>query len=71
MKLTKESDIMTTGWAVVEVIMRNPVVENTEAILDKGLQMDFLKKYGATADNLESVQWCEAKAVLEAIKNVK
>jgi len=47
-----------TGWAVVEVELRK----------NENLTMKIKNKLGAVSEEMMSVQWCEAKAILEAIK---
>jgi len=58
-KVSQKTGAMITGWAVVEVH------------LDKkeNLTMKVSNKFGAVSEELISVQWCEAKAILEAIKS--
>jgi len=57
-KVSKRMGAMVTGWAVEEVKM----------IKEDNLRMKIRNKWGEVSENLQSVQWCEAKAILEAIK---
>jgi len=47
-----------TGWAVVEVQLRK----------NENLTIKIKNKFGAVSEEMMSVQWCEAKTILEAIK---
>ena len=57
-------DVMTTGWAAVEV---RPVIENISSKEQK-LVYKKIRHISQQSPNYESVQWCEARAILEAIK---
>jgi len=57
-KVSQRTEAMLTGWAVVEVELRK----------DENLTMKIKNKLGAVSEEMMSVQWCEAKAILEAIK---
>ena len=60
-KLNRESNVMLTGWAAVEVKLQ--VTQNKQE-----LELQKLGSITSLSPNYESVQWCESRAILEAIR---
>ena len=67
-RLNRESDVMTTGWAAVEVNSERVVVSMTDGLDKHQLLYDKIRHSSDLSPNYESVQWCEARAILEAIR---
>ena len=63
-RLNRESDVMTTGWAAVEVESQRTVAHSDE----HQLSYRIIRHSSDLSPCYESVQWCEARAILEAIK---